>query len=55
MKIIKNNISIKENLNMNFDEQYLENVLIYSDCFASYPPNTFRYCGYILKIINHRV
>ena len=55
MKIIKDNISTNENLYMDLDEEYLENAKIYSDCFASYQPNTFRDSGYILKRVNHSV
>ena len=55
IKIIKDNISTRENLNMDLDEDYLENARIYSDCFASYQPNRFRDNGYILKRVNHSV
>ena len=55
MKIIKDNISTNENVDMDLDEEYLENARIYSDCFASYQPNTFRDSGYILKRVNHSV
>ena len=40
---------------MDLDEEYLENTRIFSDCFASYQPNTFRDYGYILKRVNHSV
>ena len=36
IKIIKDNIPTKGNLNMDLNEEYLENSSIYSDCFASY-------------------
>ena len=35
MKIIKDNISTNENVDMDLDEEYLENARIYSDCFIS--------------------
>ena len=55
MKIIKDNIGTNENEDMDLDEESLENTRIYSDCFASYQPNTFRENGYILKRVNHSV
>ena len=42
MKLIKENISTNENQDMDLDEEYLENTRIYSDCFASYQPNTLK-------------
>ena len=50
-----NNISTNENEDMDMDEEYVANTRIYSDCFASYQPNTFRQKGYILKRVNHSV
>ena len=55
MKIIQNNIATNENEDMDMDEEYVTNTRIYSDCFASYQPNTFRQKGYILKRVNHSV
>ena len=55
MKIIKDNIGTNENQDMDLDEEYLENTRIYSDCFASYQPDTFLENGYILKRVNHSV
>ena len=55
MKIIQNNIATNENEDMDLDEEYVVNTNIYSDCFASYQPNTFRQNGYILKRFNHSV
>ena len=49
MKIIKDNIVIKENQDMDLDEEYLENARIYSYCFASNQPYRFLENGYILK------
>ena len=54
MKIIKDN-STKENLDNYLDEQYLDNVRIYLDYFASYQHNTFRDSDYILKRVNPSV
>ena len=55
MKILKDNVATNENQNMDLYEEYLENTCIFSDCFASYQPNTFRDYGYILKRVNHSV
>ena len=55
MKIIQNNIATNENEDMDMDKEYVTNTRIYSDCFASYQPNTFRQKGYILKRVNHSV
>ena len=55
MKIIKENVTTNENLDMDLDEEYIENARIYSDCFAAYQPNTFKENGYILKRVNHSV
>ena len=55
MKIIKDNIGTNENQDIDLDEEYLENTRIYSDCFASYQPDTFLENGYILKRVNHSV
>ena len=52
MKIIKDNILAQD---MDLDKESLENTRKYSDCFASYQPNTFRENGYILKRVNHSV
>ena len=41
MNIIQNNIATNENEDMDMDEEYVVNTHIYSDCFASYQPNTF--------------
>ena len=53
MPIIKDNIITNDNVDL--DEEFLENTRIYSDCFASYQPNTFLENGYILKRVNHSV
>ena len=55
MRIIKENISTNENIDMDLEDEYLENTRIYSDCFSSYQTNTFRENGYILKRVNHSV
>jgi hypothetical protein len=55
MKIIQKNIATNQNEDMDMDEEYVTNTRIYSDCFASYQPNTFRQKGYILKRVNHSV
>ena len=55
MNILKENIATNENQDMDLDDEYLENTRIYSDCFASYQPNTFRERGYILKRVKHSV
>ena len=55
MNILKENKATNENQDMDLDDEYLENTRIYSDCFASYQPNTFRERGYILKRVNHSV
>ena len=55
MKIIKDNITTNENEDMDLDEEYAENIRIYSDYFAAYQPNVFRENGYILKMVNHSV
>jgi len=33
IKIIKDNITINENIDMELNEEYIENTPIYSDCF----------------------
>ena len=52
MKIIKENIATNENQDMDIDEDFSENTRIFSDCFSSYKPNSFRDQGYILKRVN---
>ena len=36
LKLIKDNIAMHENQNIDLEEEYLENARIYSDSFASY-------------------
>ena len=48
MEIIKDNISTNNNLDL--DDDLLENVRIYSDCFASYQPNTIIVSGLVMEI-----
>ena len=55
MKILKENVATNENHEMDLDEEYLENTLIFSLCFASYQVNKFREKGYILNRVNHSV
>ena len=55
LTIIQNNIATNGNEDMDMDEEYVTNTRIYSDCFASYQPNTFKQKGYILKRVNHSV
>ena len=55
MKIVKENGATNENQDMDLDEEFLENTRIFSNCFFSYQPNSFRENGYILNRVNHSV